>query len=153
MRAELAGAAALGDPEAYARALFGLPDAQVQMVSDPARGRHHIALVVDGITRAALFIAPEPVALSRDFVARRIGSDAPSLVAGRPGADMPDPGALVCACFDVGVNTITAAIREGRAQSVAEIGQALRAGTNCGSCRGQIAAILAQERPPASAAE
>ncbi|WP_299845188.1 nitrate reductase [uncultured Paracoccus sp.] len=153
LRAELAGAAALGDPEAYARALFGLPDAQVQMVSDPARGRHHIALVVDGITRAALFIAPEPVALSRDFVARRIGSDAPSLVAGRPGDDMPDPGALVCACFDVGVNTITAAIREGKAQTVAEIGQALRAGTNCGSCRGQIAGIIAQERPTAIAAE
>lgn len=153
MRAELAGTTTVADPEAYARTLFALPDAQVQSVSDPARGRHHIALSRSGIALAALFIAPEPVALSRDFVARRIGSDAPQLVAGRPGADMPDPGALVCACFDVGVNTITAAIRDGRAETVEQVGQALRAGTNCGSCRSQIAAIIAETQPAVVAAE
>ena len=153
LRAELAGAGPIAQPEAYARALFDLPLADVQSVSDPARGRHHIALMENGIIQAALFIAPEPVALSRDFVARRIGSDAPQLIAGRPGADMPDPGALVCACFDVGVNTITAAIRDGRAQTVEQIGQTLRAGTNCGSCRSQIAGIIAEQPPRAVAAE
>ena len=93
------------------------------------------------------------MALSRDFIARRIGSDASHLIAGRTCADMPDPGALVCACFDVGANTIIAAIRDGRAQTVDQIGQALRTGTNCGSCRGQIADIIARENPPAIAAE
>ncbi|TRW95458.1 nitrate reductase [Paracoccus sp. M683] len=153
LRAELAGAARLTDPEGFARDLFDLPEAEAQTVSDIAKGRHHIALSENGIIRAALFIAPEPVALSRDFVARRVGHDAPQLIAGRPGADMPDPGALVCACFDIGANTIITAIREGRARTVDQIGQALRAGTNCGSCRSQIAGILSQERPPAIAAE
>ena len=58
---------------------------------------------------------------------------------------MPDRGPIVCACFDVGLNTIAEAIASGRATSVAEIGAALRAGTNCGSCRPELAALLARD--------
>jgi assimilatory nitrate reductase catalytic subunit len=55
---------------------------------------------------------------------------------------MPDPGAIVCACLGVGVNTIRQAIGQGCA-GVAALGQATGAGTNCGSCRPELAALLA----------
>ena len=74
-----------------------------------------------------------------------------SLLAGRAGAERPDPGALVCACFNVGVNQIRAAIVGGEAASVDAIGAALKAGTNCGSCRGEIGRLIAAEKTEAAA--
>jgi len=132
------------DWETYARTLFGLPDAQVQKVTDARRGILRLALVEGGRVQAALFAGPEPVALSRGLVAQLPGSlaDAATL-AGRPGADRPDVGAIVCSCFNVGVNTILAAIQDQALASVEAIGQALRAGTNCGSCRPELRTLLA----------
>ena len=54
---------------------------------------------------------------------------------------MPDPGAIVCSCFQIGVNQITEAAQAGAA-SVDAIGNMLKAGTNCGSCRSEIASLL-----------
>ena len=59
------------------------------------------------------------------------------LVAGRPGADVPDPGPTVCSCLNVGANTILDAIANG-AIDADRIGAATGAGTNCGSCRSEI---------------
>jgi assimilatory nitrate reductase catalytic subunit len=67
------------------------------------------------------------------------------LLAGRPGGAVADPGRRVCSCFGVGVNQIRAAVSEG-CDSVAAIGEKTRAGTNCGSCRPEIARIIADER-------
>jgi len=65
------------------------------------------------------------------------------LLAGRaPGAAV-DRGPVVCACFDVGARTILTAIAEQGLTSVAEVGAALSAGSNCGSCRPAIARLLA----------
>ena len=47
------------------------------------------------------------------------------------------------ACFGVGLNTILAAVEERNLSSVDEIGALLQAGTNCGSCRPELAALLA----------
>jgi assimilatory nitrate reductase catalytic subunit len=66
------------------------------------------------------------------------------LLAGRPGAEARDRGAIVCACFDVGRNEIVEAAAEGCA-TVAAIGARLRAGTNCGSCRREIARLVGAE--------
>ena len=67
--------------------------------------------------------------------------------------DRPDPGAIVCSCFGVGVNTIAGAIASGQCVSVAEIGSALKAGSNCGSCRPEIARLVALHLPMKEAAE
>ena len=64
-----------------------------------------------------------------------------ALVAGRPGAGKPDPGATVCSCFGVGVNQIVAAVRGG-CHSVEAVGKSLHAGTNCGSCRAEIRGVI-----------
>ncbi len=150
-QAELAGRAAPGDWTAHAQALFGLTAAPL-VVQDRRRGLVRLAFIQDGRLQAALFVSPEPVGLSRSHVASSLGADCgPELLAGRPGADRPDEGALVCACFGVGVNTILRGIATQGLISVEAIGQALRAGSNCGSCRPELRALIAANAVPAAA--
>jgi assimilatory nitrate reductase catalytic subunit len=49
---------------------------------------------------------------------------------------------MVCVCNGVGLHQIVAAIGAGGCCSVDEVGAAVNAGTGCGSCRAEIAAIL-----------
>ncbi|EMC4275528.1 (2Fe-2S)-binding protein [Cronobacter sakazakii] len=49
----------------------------------------------------------------------------------------------MCSCFGVGENAIRAAIRAG-CDSAGKLGDALRCGTNCGSCIPELKALLAQ---------
>jgi len=143
-RSELAGMARPRDWEAYARALFDLPEATCLSVEDRVRGTHRLALMDGGRALAALFVAPEPVQLARGHLEAAVGQAGAALLAGRPGAGVVDPGPTVCACLNVGLNTITTAIAAQNLTSVEQIGAALQAGTSCGSCRPELAALLAQ---------
>ncbi|WP_170791354.1 molybdopterin-dependent oxidoreductase [Ruegeria lacuscaerulensis] len=140
-RAELAGMDTIDDWQTAARDLFGLPEAQITIVEDPARGMARLAFYEDGRLVAALFISPEPVAVMRDYLATL--PQVPDLLSGRAPADRPDPGPVLCSCFDVGVNTILTAIETKGLMTVEAIGEALQAGTNCGSCRPELASLLA----------
>ena len=98
-----------------------------------------------------------PVAVSREWAVSQLAeaNAAPrkrsAVLAGRPGVGGVDRGAIVCACFGVGTNEIAAAVARG-CTSVAAIGAATQAGTNCGSCRAEIRNILDARlaAPPAS---
>lgn len=132
------------DWDTYFRRLFALDnDLPLLTVSDPRRGTVRLAAIRDGRLIAALFISKEPVAVSRRFLASLLDSNTgPSVLAGLPGEDRPDPGATVCACFGVGITSIVTAIHEQSLTSVEEIGAALEAGTNCGSCKPELATLL-----------
>ncbi len=143
-RCELAGLDRPSDWEAYARALFNLPNATCLSVEDRVRGTHRIALMEGGRTLAALFTAPDPVQLARGHVAAQVGQSGAGLLAGRPATGQIDPGPTICACLNVGLNTITAAIAAQNLTSVDQIGAALQAGTSCGSCKPELAALLAK---------
>ena len=151
-RVELAGLSDVPDWETEARQLFGLPHMPVQTLIDRGRGIARLAFVDGRVVRAALFIAPDPVALSRQHVSGLPGQEAVETLSGRPPADRADPGPILCSCFDVGVNTILTAIETKGLLTVDAVGAALQAGTNCGSCRPEIAALLASTRQ-AQAAE
>lgn len=143
-RTELADAARPDDWARFAQSLFAAPDAEVVHFEDKARGTARVALVEDGRVIAALFAAREPVEVARAHIVAAFDTDAPPmLLAGRPGAAQEDRGAIVCACFDVGVKTITAAIARGAVTSVETIGAVLKAGSNCGSCRPELKTLLA----------
>jgi assimilatory nitrate reductase catalytic subunit len=150
-RAELAGAKAPEDWLAYARDLFALQQEQAATVIDAKRGLARVAFHDNGRLIAALFVGPEPIALARDHLANRLNAAEPMVLAGRPSADVPDPGATVCACLNVGVNTIREAIQSGRALTVAALGEALGAGTSCGSCRPELAGLLTRFKLPEAA--
>ena len=51
---------------------------------------------------------------------------------------------LICTCFSVREKTITSAISQG-CNSVNELGKKLKCGTNCGSCKSELAGLIAQQ--------
>jgi assimilatory nitrate reductase catalytic subunit len=146
-RLELASSEEPEDWLAAAQEVFGLEGAEVQSLSDLSKGVHRFAFFKDGELIAALFIAPQPIPLARDWLARQPGEAASGVLAGRDNSDQPDPGPMVCSCFSVGVNTIVEAIQSKGLTSVDDIGKALQAGTNCGSCRSELASILQAYQP------
>ncbi len=135
------------DWEAWARATFAIgTDTDFITIADPATGRQSMATFDGERLRLALFLSRDPVLVSRPWAAglleeRLEPARRTNVLAGRPGADRPDPGPTVCACFGVGANQILGAARAG-CRTVEAIGTALRAGTNCGSCRAEIRALV-----------
>jgi assimilatory nitrate reductase catalytic subunit len=153
VQAELAGYAVPDDWAVTAARMFNLPPPAIS-VTDPTRGLHRFAFLAEGRLIAALFIAPTPVALSRSHIAGLLAQPAGNhALAGQPGADQPDPGPTICACFTVGAHTIARAIADQGFVTVDAIGAALRAGTNCGSCRPDIAALINRHMPMKEAAQ
>ena len=65
-----------------------------------------------------------------------------TVLSGRSADGLPDAGPVVCSCFGVGLNIIREALSSGAAADVEEIGKALRAGTNCGSCLPELKRIV-----------
>ena len=151
-QAELAGKKMPVDWEAEARLLCGQPTGELSVQSDTKTGTTRIAIAQDGRIMALFFASPKPVILSRATIVSLIGSDTPPLaaLAGRAQADQPDAGATVCACFNVGRNTLLEAVTKG-AITVAALGEVTCAGTNCGSCKPELAALLAQTQVPMAA--
>jgi assimilatory nitrate reductase catalytic subunit len=127
--------------------LFGT-DVGLLAYHDTAAGSRRFAAFAGRRLIGALFVAPDPVAVSRPWLAEQLEADfsAPAdrlrLLAGRAGAGKAERGAIVCACFDVGVNQIVQAASAGGCRTVEAIGAATQAGTNCGSCRGEIQRLI-----------
>lgn len=62
-------------------------------------------------------------------------------------------GRIVCVCHHVPETTIKNLIKSQSLTTVAAIGAACNAGTNCGSCKGELAELLASFLEPAEFAE
>jgi assimilatory nitrate reductase catalytic subunit len=129
-----------------------LPAGERVEAIDPARGTRRIAILQTGKLVAALFVTRDGELPPRDWLIAQLSvrEAAPTLLAGRPAGAQPDRGPVICACFDVGLNTILATVREQRLIDVAAVGAALQAGTNCGSCRPALARILAEMKEAAN---
>jgi len=83
--------------------------------------------------------------LSEQFTALEVDVEQRiKLIVGRSGSDQPDPGPVVCSCFNVGKNTILDFVREYLPDDIEEIGKKLNAGTNCGSCRPELKCLLSE---------
>jgi assimilatory nitrate reductase catalytic subunit len=136
---ELAG---VRDPGPLVESL--LPPGERLESHDTARGVRRSAVLRGEALQAAIYLTRSGALPDRDWVVAQLGDCTASpleLLAGRPAWPAPDRGAIICACFDVGAKTITAAALGGAA-SIEAIGQATFAGTNCGSCRPAIAQLL-----------
>lgn len=143
-RGELAFVEAPGDWQAWFESSFGTT-ARFESIRDDRSGRFGFALVAAGRLVAALYVSPDPVLVSRQWAAGLLGEDgltAAAVLAGRPGGDRPDGGAIVCSCYSVGINTIVDAVARRGCASVEAVGALTRAGTNCGSCRAEIRQII-----------
>ena len=118
---------------------------------DTVRGVYRRAYVQEGRLLAVCFIGADKALPERQWLAGLIGStlsalDRRALLSGRPANPASDVGRIICACFVVGEKTISSAIATQGLDSVAAIGQCLKAGTNCGSCQPELKQILASCR-------
>ncbi|MBI3434437.1 MAG: molybdopterin-dependent oxidoreductase [Proteobacteria bacterium] len=135
----------------YAHALFS-PPAELAEYSDAPRDTYRAAAFIDGRVEGCLFVGPAhgvPLwgAVKAVFAADRLDhAQRRVLLSGRPCDGPTEGGPVVCACFGVGLTTIRAALASRAAKNVEEIGEALRAGTNCGSCLPELKRIVARER-------
>ena len=149
-RLELAGRRDEPDHEVLAARLFPAPqpDDERLIYQDRDSGQMRIALLRRGRVIGLLFIASGPVSVSREWACRWLtadpvdGTQRQALLAGRAGGAGEDSGAIVCSCESVGLNTIVGTVTRGGCTTVAQVGAACRAGTNCGSCRSEIQRII-----------
>ena len=130
-----------------------LPAGERMEAVDLQRGMRRIAVrEPEGRLAAALYLTRQGDLPRRDWIAAQLvdddQADAVSLLAARPKVDGPDKGPTVCVCFNVGAKQIASAITRQSLTSVEEVGSALNAGTNCGSCRLDITKLLAEMRVP-----
>ena len=117
-------------------------------MADRRRCVLRVALIKDGVLHACLFLAPDRASLpSVDALSEMLGcpvsQDARAgLLAGGAAAGAAGEGPRVCSCFGVSRGAIRHAVLTQRLVSVAQVGESLRAGTNCGSCVPEIAVLL-----------
>jgi assimilatory nitrate reductase catalytic subunit len=134
---------------ARAAALFEAEE--VAEYLDEPRGIYRVAGFSEGRLTCCLFLgrseaAPTWDAVKALFEAEKLDDgQRRAVLSGKSTEGIEDPGPVVCACFGVGLYVIRGAIAGGKVVNVDEIGKALRAGTNCGSCLPELKRIISHE--------
>jgi assimilatory nitrate reductase catalytic subunit len=133
---------------------FG-PQTELAEYLDAQRRVLRLAAYVDGRLHGCIFVGPAETAPQWDAVKALFEADAiaegprRTLLSGQSSDGVEDAGPVICACFGVGLNVIRRAIASDSLTSAEEIGKALRAGTNCGSCLPELRKIVQAVRVPA----
>ena len=146
-RYELAGEATMENPSDWAKSQLGEEGEWIEFL-DHGENRFRAAKIVDKQLESVVFIASESDLPTRSWLSQLFSESTltdekrMSLLAGKPGSSLADCGAMVCACFGVGENTILGVVKNGSTKTVEEIGSLLKAGTNCGSCIPEIQKII-----------
>jgi assimilatory nitrate reductase catalytic subunit len=150
LRYEIAGRRVYGNWSPWARRQFNAQNADADWLeySDPAAGVYRGALLVEDRIAACVFISPRQDLPSRTWLSSLFAKDRISdldragLLIGQAADPRADTGPVVCSCFGVGRKTICDAITKYNLTTTQEVGQKLRAGSNCGSCVAEIKMLL-----------
>jgi len=127
--------------------LFGPGVELAEYVDEPSHV-YRVAAFADGRLEGCLFVGPAEAAPPWDAVKASFaaGTLAPHarrmLLSGRSAQGLVEAGPLVCTCFGVGLKAIRDAIATRATANVEDIGRALKAGTNCGSCLPELRRIV-----------
>jgi assimilatory nitrate reductase catalytic subunit len=130
----------------HARALMN--SEELAEFIDFQRGIYRAAVFREGKLESALFLGPADAAPQWDAVKALFEADALDqterrlALSGRASGGLADVGPVICACFGVGLTAIRDALASNSATNVEAIGEALRAGTNCGSCLPELKRIV-----------
>jgi assimilatory nitrate reductase catalytic subunit len=136
------------DIAAWADGLIGRAGQRLVII-DPLSGTYRFANIVKGRLESCLMLATKARFPLPDragviaMIGAEIGEAERAVLANvREAGDAQPVRKTVCVCFRVDRAQIEGAIRTGRLTSPAEIGKALKAGTNCGSCIPELNEIL-----------
>ncbi len=119
----------------------------VELLDSGAQSYRGVRMTGDQV-ESCIFIAPDSALPPRSWLASLFEKEAlddnehRALLTGKPPLGQVDIGRVVCACFNVGENTIRDAIKEYGLKSADDIGKCLNAGTNCGSCVPELKSML-----------
>ncbi len=111
-RVELAGAQLPDDWDVLARTVVSAANAEAVewlVYQDVAAGQHRFVAFAGARLAGAFFVGRTPICVPRAWAGAQLGTaiapaDRLQLLAGRPGGDVKDRGAIVCACLDIGRN-------------------------------------------------
>jgi assimilatory nitrate reductase catalytic subunit len=146
-RYELAGEELPKSWPAWADNVLGPRACRIEF-SDAAGGRYRGANVDGNALQSCLFVAAAKSLPSRSWLGTLFSStslgdaERMAILAGRAPKGTLESGPVVCSCFALGRSTLLRAIRGEGLVSVEQIGKALRAGTNCGSCIPELKGLL-----------
>ncbi len=119
-----------------------------QSYQDPCKGEYRLAHIVGQQLQSVLVVSLRQPLPERHWLGCLLAKptlsdqERQTLLLGVPPSNTPDVGAIICACFNIGAKTISAAIKAHQLKTHQEVGQCLKAGTNCGSCIPEIKAAL-----------
>jgi assimilatory nitrate reductase catalytic subunit len=154
LRYELAGRKRPADWADWVRKLLEVRtlDSDYLEYSDSASGIYRAAHVADDQLQGCAYFSRRPELPARSWLASLLAknslaaADRLALLAGRPLQSAEDGGPLVCSCFAVGQRTLSRLIASEGLTECRQVGERLRAGTNCGSCLPEIRKLLAINR-------
>ena len=115
---------------------------------DKSQNHYRAARFIGDKLESCIFIGTGTVLPERDWLISLFRKDVldheerQSLLTGKPPVEHEDTGRIVCACFNVGEKTIEKAIKAQGLTTAEQIGEALQAGTNCGSCLPELREFL-----------
>jgi assimilatory nitrate reductase catalytic subunit len=131
---------------------YGMLAADAKLAEHLEQRTYQAAAIVDGEVDGVVCVGPADQPLNLDFSALAVHDDGGAPLTPISALSMAETEPVVCACFGVSESRIRDAVASGRAGNVTEIGQATRAGTNCGSCLPELKRMIAQERARAKEA-
>ena len=123
-------------------------NSQWQDYQDSAKGIYRAAQLLNEQLETVIFIAADHHLPERSWLsmlcakAELTKAERMALLTGSPPVGGADVGVIICACFNVGEKTMLAAIKEKGLTTHQQVGQCLKAGTNCGSCIPEIKALF-----------
>jgi len=119
-----------------------------QSYQDTRQKQYRAAIFFQQRLEAVIMLGPTPKLPERDWITQLFGQQEISyeerlaLLSGHPPSGSSNTGPIVCACFNVGENTIIDAINTHNVSQYQQVGELLKAGTNCGSCVPDIKTLI-----------
>jgi assimilatory nitrate reductase catalytic subunit len=119
---------------------------------DQSLSRYRAAVLRNGRLAAALYVSAPGEGANMEWLAGLFASESigkrerASLLAGNATSKAAHEP-IICACHQIGRAAILGAIAARKLSSLEEIGRALRAGTNCGSCIPELRGLLQESEP------
>jgi len=117
--------------------------------SNPASGQIRLATVQNNKLDICLFVTEKGALPERSWLQSLFQRDSlnsriyNTLLSGQPLDPSLTTGPIICSCFGISQKAILSAFTNKHAKTVDDIGNLLKAGSNCGSCKPEIKDLIA----------